>query len=119
MRLRDEPPADLGHERRRVRPQQRHGSGRTTLAAGALAEAVAGEIEAYHGVSTARARVLGSPQHPVLVIDVAVSRRADVAALVSRVQDEVVLHAQEAVAPADLQIKLDISVNDKGAPRAL
>ncbi len=100
-------------------PRPRHGTGRTTLAAGALAEAVAGEIEAYHGVSSAKARVLGSPQRPVLVIDVTVSRRADVATLVSRVQDEVVTHAQEAVAPADLQITLDIAVNDKGAPRAL
>ena len=37
------------------------GAGRTILAAGALADAVAGEIESYRGVDNARARLIGDP----------------------------------------------------------
>ena len=101
-------------------PGRRHpGTGRTTVASSAVAQVVAAEIEAYHGVSAARARVLGDPHHPRLVIDVTASRRADVAALIQRVQSEVVVHAQQALAPAELEVKVDIAVRDKGQTRAL
>jgi hypothetical protein len=96
----------------------RRGTGRTTVSAPALAQVVADEIASYHGISGARARVLGDPQHPQLVIDITASRRADIAGLINRVQSEAVTHAQEALAPAELQVKLDIAVRDTGQTRA-
>jgi hypothetical protein len=101
------------------RGRRHHGTGRTSVVASAVAQVVGAEIQTYHGVSGARARVLGDAQHPRLVIDITASRRADVAALVARVQNEAVTHAQDALAPARLQVKLDISVRDKGQTRAL
>ena len=95
------------------------GRGRTILSSSALTEVVAAEIGAYHGVSGARARVIGDAAHPMLVIDVTVTRKADIPAVIGRIQREAVEHAQAALAPSDLQVKLDISVNDKGAARAL
>jgi hypothetical protein len=95
------------------------GRGRTTLVSSALTQAVATEVSGYHGVSDAKARVIGEPTRPTLVLDVLVSRRADIPAVISRVRDEAVAHAALAVAPTDLAVQLDIQVRDKGAPRAL
>jgi hypothetical protein len=109
-----QPPAGDHTPQRRANPR-----GRTTLASSALTQAVASEVSAYHGVSSAKARVIGDPSSPTLVLDVLVSRRADIPGVISRVQDEAVAHAALAIAPTDLSVKLDIQVNDKRAPRAL
>jgi hypothetical protein len=94
-----------------------HAGGRTSLAASALTQAVAAEIETYHGVTSARARVLGDPTAPTLAIDVKAHRRADIPALVHRIEREVIVNAREALERPGLGVKLDIAVTDRGAAR--
>jgi hypothetical protein len=105
------------HESAPEQPERDHSAGRTTITAGALTQAVASEIETYHGVTSARARVLGEPAAPTLALDVKVNRRADLAALVARIEHEAIAHARAALDRAGLPVKLDISVTDKGAAR--
>ncbi len=94
---------------------RRYASGRTTLVPGALTQAVSSEIETYHGVTSVRARVLGDPGAPVLAVDVKVHRRADLAALVARIEHEAIAHAREALDRPALPVKLDLAVTDRGA----
>jgi hypothetical protein len=51
-----------------------------------LTEAVAEETEGYRGVSSARARLLGDPADPELVLTVALEETADFAALRQRIE---------------------------------
>jgi len=95
-----------------------HVGGRTRLRPGALTQALSQEIETYHGVSTARVRVLGDPLEPTLAIDVTTSRRADVAYLVQRIEREALTHARQALEKPHLPVRLDITVTDKGAARS-
>lgn len=92
--------------------------GRTRLRAAALTQALSQEIATYHGVSSARARVLGDRLEPSLAIDVTTSRRADVAYLVQRIEREALTHARQALEKPHLPVKLDITVSDKGATRS-
>jgi hypothetical protein len=95
-----------------------HATGRTTISASALSQAVAQEIETYHGVWTARARVLGQPADPSLAIEVKATRWADLPALVMRIEHEAIVHARQALETRRLPVKLDIAVTDKGVARA-
>lgn len=61
-------------------------AGRTTLATGALTEAVAEEIESYRGVNPARARLLGEPDDPELAVTATLEATADLAALRQRIE---------------------------------
>lgn len=97
---------------------QAHVGGRTRLRPAALTQALSQEIETYHGVSTARARVLGDPLAPSLAIDVTTSRRADVAYLVQRIEREALTHARQALEKPDLPVRLDITVSDRGPARS-
>lgn len=99
-------------------PGRDHATGRTSVSASALSQAVAQEIDTYHGVLATRARVLGEPAAPSLVIEVKASRRADLPALVLRIEQEAILHAREALESPGLPVKLDIAVTDKGVARA-
>jgi hypothetical protein len=92
--------------------------GRTRLRAAALTQALSQEIETYHGVSSARARVLGDRLEPTLAIDVTTSRRADVAYLVQRIEREALTHARQALEKPHLPVRLDITVTDKAATRS-
>lgn len=94
-----------------------HATGRTSISASALSQAVAQEIQTYHGVLTTRARVLGEPAAPSLVLEVKASRRADLPALLLRIEHEAVLHAREALEMPGLPVKLDVAVTDKGVAR--
>lgn len=93
-------------------------SGRTTLRPGALTQALANEIETYHGVNAARARVLGDPLEPTLAIDVTAHRRADLAELVRRIEHEALAHARQALDKPQLPVKVDITVTDRGPARS-
>ncbi len=93
-------------------------AGRTTLSASALTQAVTAEIETYHGVTSARARVLGDPTQPSLAVDVKVSQRADLPDLLQRIEREAITHAREALERPALGVKLDIAVTDRGGSRA-
>jgi uncharacterized membrane protein len=93
-------------------------AGRTTMAASALVQAVAQEIETYHGVTGVKARVLGVAADPTLAIEVTASRRVELAGLIQRVEDEAIAHARTAMQREDLPVKLDIEVSDKAVSRA-
>jgi hypothetical protein len=93
-------------------------AGHTTLQASALAAAVAQEIEGYHGVAAARARVLGDPKDPTVAIDVTATRRADLPGLIERIEREAISHAREALERSHLPVRLDMAVTDKGGARA-
>jgi hypothetical protein len=93
-------------------------TGRTTLRPSALTQAVSQEIETYHGVRSARARVLGDPLEPTLAIDVTANLRADLPALVQRIEREALTHARQALDRPDLPVKLGITVTEKGTTHA-
>jgi hypothetical protein len=91
--------------------------GRTTLATGALTEAVVEEIESYRGVNSARARLLGEPQDPELVVTAALEETADFAALRQRIETRALTHARSAVGNPSLPTQLDLTVTTKRSTR--
>jgi uncharacterized membrane protein len=92
-------------------------SGRTTMTATALSQAVVTEIGTYHGVTNAKARMLGDPGNPTLAIEVSASRRAELRPLIERIESQAIGHARTALERPDLPVKLDVAVNDKSVSR--
>jgi hypothetical protein len=92
-------------------------AGRTTLATGALTEAVVEEIESYRGVNSARARLLGDPADPELVVTAALEETADFAALRQRIETSALSHARAAVGNPSLPAQLDLTVTTKRSTR--
>jgi hypothetical protein len=92
-------------------------AGRTTLATGALTEAVVEEIESYRGVNSARARLLGDPADPELVVTAALEETADFAALRQRIETRALTHARTAVGDPSLPAQLDLTVTTKRSTR--
>ena len=92
-------------------------AGRTTLAARALTEAVAEEVESYRGVSSARARLLGDPADPKLVVTAVLEETADLAALRQRIEASALAHARSAVGSPSLPAQLDLTVTTKQSSR--
>jgi len=91
--------------------------GRTVLAAGALTGAVSGEISSYRGVDAARARLIGDPGRPRLVVTVTVEETADLAALRRRIETEALTHARSALGSPDLPVQLNLIVTTRRATR--
>jgi hypothetical protein len=91
--------------------------GRTVLRPAALAAAVGDEISTYHGVSSAKARVLGDPGDPRLVVTVAALTTADIPALRQRIETQAFAHARQALEKADLPIRVFLDVSQAEAPR--
>jgi hypothetical protein len=92
-------------------------AGRTTLAPRALTEAVVEEIEGYRGVNSARARLLGDPEDPQLVVTAALEETADFAALRQRIETGALTHARAALGDPSLPIQLDLTVTTKRSTR--
>jgi hypothetical protein len=91
--------------------------GRTILAAGALTGAVAREIESYRGVDHARARLIGDPGRPRLVVTAILEETADLAALRQRIETEALSHARAALDNPVLPVQLDLTVTTRLATR--
>ena len=91
--------------------------GTTIMHPAALSGAITREIETYHGVATARARVLGDPGDPALVVKVTAARSADLAALRHRIESDALSHARHAVGKPGLPVKLDINVSNRTPER--
>ena len=91
--------------------------GSTTMHAAALIGAVTREIETYHGADTARARVLGDPADPALVVTVNANSSADLAALRHRIEAEALSHARHALGKPGLPIQLDLAVSKRAPER--
>jgi len=92
-------------------------AGRTTVVARALTEAVAEEVESYRGVNTARARLLGDPTDPELVVTAALEETADFAALRQRIETAALTHARSAVGNPSMPTQLDLTVTAKRSTR--
>jgi hypothetical protein len=91
-----------------LEPDRSHGH--TRLAAGALNEAVAEELERIRGVSGASARLLGSPRDPLLRLDVKLNEDADLGFIRSRIEEDTVPHARTAASLNQLPVQLRLSV---------
>jgi hypothetical protein len=86
------------------------GTGRTTLAAGALTEAVTEEVESYLGVDSARARLIGNGRDPELVVTAALQDTADLVAVRQRIETGALTHARSALDNPALPIQLHLTV---------
>jgi hypothetical protein len=93
------------------------GAGRTTLAGGALTDAVVEEIEGYRGVNAARARLIGDREDPELVVTAALEQTADFTALRQRIETEALTHARQALGDMALPTQLDLTISTKRAAR--
>ena len=92
---------------------------RTILAGHALTGAVLAEIESYRGVSSARARLLGDPADPRLVVTAALDENADFNALRQRIETEALAHARLAVENMALPARLDLTITGRRSARAV
>jgi hypothetical protein len=93
------------------------GAGHTTLANGALTDAVVEEIEGYRGVNTARARLIGDREDPELVVTAGLDEHADFTALRQRIETEALTHARQALGNMALPTQLDLTLTTKRSAR--
>lgn len=84
------------------------GSGKTSLAPGALTNAVVDEIENCHGVDSAKARVIGEADDPGLVVTATLAQDADLVAVRRRIVEGALEHARTATGNPHLPIQLDL-----------
>ena len=87
--------------------------GTTILQPAALTGALTREIGTYHGVDSARSRIIGDARAPQIVLAVTASQSADLHALHQRIETEALAHVRQAVGHADLAIQLDLGVSRK------
>lgn len=100
-------------------PQDRQVSkGKTTLSSSALTSALVAELESYHGVTAASARLIGEAQKPTVVVKLSVGRQTDPIELVRRVEAEAIAQARQALQVDDLPVQIDLTVSDKKTARA-
>ncbi|MEU7905689.1 hypothetical protein [Actinoplanes sp. NPDC049118] len=92
-------------------------AGATTLAGGAVGQAIEAEIEAYRGVRAASSRLRGTPEEPALAVSVTVDQAADIGALCQRIEAGALAHARQALDRPDLPAALDITVSRRPAGR--
>lgn len=92
-------------------------AGRTTLSAAALTDAVAAEINSYPGVYSARARLIGDPFAPTLVVTAALEENADLSGLRRRMESQAVRHARQALDNPELPVQLDLTITSRQAQR--
>ncbi|WP_375482036.1 alkaline shock response membrane anchor protein AmaP [uncultured Jatrophihabitans sp.] len=93
------------------------GSGRTSLSSSALTEAVAEETESMSGVESAKARLIGDPDDPELVLEARIRHDADLAGLHTRIVEGPIAHARTATGRDDLPVRLDLKVSAANGPR--
>ena len=84
------------------------GEGTTILQPAAIADALTREISAYHGVETAKGRVIGDGRNPEIVLIVTPAASTDLHALHCRIEAEALTHARRAVGKPSLPIQLDL-----------
>ena len=89
--------------------------GTTILQPAALTGALTREIGTYHGVDSARGRIIGDPSDPEIVITITASQSADLHALHQRIETEALAHARHALGKADLVIQLDLGISRRTA----
>jgi hypothetical protein len=85
-------------------------AGHTKLSTGALGEAVEDEIERVRGVSSASARMLGKPGDPLLRLDVKVGDDGDLGYIRSRLEQDTIPNARQAVGMDRLPVWVRLAV---------
>jgi hypothetical protein len=89
--------------------------GATIIRPAALTGALTREVGTYHGVDTAKSRVIGSGGHPAVVLTVTAAQSADLAALHHRIETHALAHARQALGKPGLPIQLDLDVSRRPA----
>ncbi len=87
----------------------RDDQGTTIIRPAALISALTGEISSYHGVDTAKGRVIGDGRDPELVLTVTTATSADLATLRHRIETEAIAHARQALGQPSLPVRLDLA----------
>jgi len=82
--------------------------GTTVLHPVALTDALTREISAYHGVDSAKGRVIGDDRDPHVVLTVTSAPSADLHALHRRIETEALTRARRALGQPALPIRLDL-----------
>ena len=70
--------------------------GTTVLRPAALVDALTSEVSAYHGVDSAKGRIIGDGRDPEVVLTVVTAPAADLRALHHRIEAEAFAHARQA-----------------------
>jgi hypothetical protein len=84
--------------------------GHTRLSTGALSEAVEDEVERIRGVSRASARVMGKASDPLLRLDVKVGDDGDLGYIRSRIEQDTVPHARQAIGVDGMPVWVRLAV---------
>jgi hypothetical protein len=82
--------------------------GTTVLHPAALTDALTREISAYHGVDSAKGRVIGDGRDPHIVLTVIPAPSADLHVLYHRIETEALAHARRALGQPALPVRLDL-----------
>ena len=85
--------------------------GTTLIRPAAVTGAITREIETYHGVGSAKGRVIGDPKDPHVVVTVTAEQSADLPGLHRRIESQALAHARQALGRTDLPIQLDLDVS--------
>lgn len=85
-------------------------TGNTTVASRALCDALAGEIEDYPGVEAANALLIGSPQHPSLLVRVRLDGRAEISDVRRRIETDGVPHLRQALDNQELPTRVELTL---------
>lgn len=83
--------------------------GTTVLRPAALIDALTSEVSAYHGVDSAKGRVIGDGRDPEVVLTVNIAPAADLKALHHRIEDEAFAHTRRAAGNPALPIQLELA----------
>jgi hypothetical protein len=89
--------------------------GTTILRPAALTDALTREIGTYHGVTAARARIIGDAAAPEVVVTVTASQTADLRALHQRLETEALSHLRHAIGHASLPVQLHLDVSRRSS----
>lgn len=83
--------------------------GTTILRPAALIDALTSEVSAYHGVASAKGRIIGDGRDPEVVLTVITAPATDLRALHRRIEAEALAHARQAIGNPSLPIQLDLA----------
>lgn len=91
--------------------------GENVLASGAITDAVRHEAETVPGVTRARVRLVHESDDPQLMLAVALRNDADLAAVQTILDNEVLAHARQAIGRDRMRTWLRVEVDAADAPR--
>ena len=83
--------------------------GTTILRPAALVDALTSEVSTYHGVDSAKGRIIGDGRDPEVVLTVGTAPATDLQALHHRIEAEAFAHARQATGNPSLPIQLNLA----------